>query len=489
MRNGVQLITYADRLGHGGLDTIRELLTGPFAGAFTGVHLLPFFTPYDGVDAGFDPVDHSTVDPRLGDWESVAGIAATHDVTADLIVNHISSRSVQFMDFLERGIDSRFAAMFLDFDAVFADGGSAADLAAIYRPRPGLPFTTFAVAGRERRLWTTFTPQQIDLDVSSSQARAYLHNVLDVFAGAGVSQVRLDAIGYAVKTAGTTCFMTANTVEFIEEIGNEVRARAMTSLLEVHSHYRHQLELARTVDRVYDFALPPLVLHSLYSGSAVALGNWLAMSPRNGVTVLDTHDGIGIVDVGGSESQPGLLGAAEIDSLVTGIHEASGGESRQATGEAATNLDLYQVNCTYFSALGGDDHRYLLARLIQFLSPGIPQVYYAGLLAARNDMELLAATGRGRDINRPHFGRNDIDAHLQRPVVRHLLALARFRNTHPAFDGDFTVGADNNILTMSWRSTEAALDARIDVAAATFVLRHSTAGAGATIDDWGGFDI
>jgi sucrose phosphorylase len=487
VRNGVQLITYADRLGGGGLGTIRELLTGPLDGAFTGVHLLPFFTPYDGADAGFDPVDHRAVDPRLGDWEQVARIAETHEVTADLIVNHISTRSAQFSDFQEHGDDSRYAGMFLEFDTVFPDGASAADLAIIYRPRPGLPFTTFTVAGDERRLWTTFTPQQIDLNVSSLQARAYLRDVLDAFAGAGVSQIRLDAIGYAVKTAGTSCFMNDGTMMFIEEIGGEVHARDMASLLEVHSHYTHQLELAGTVDRVYDFALPPLVLHSLYSGSTIALREWLAMSPRNSVTVLDTHDGIGIVDVAASGPRRGLLSNAEIDRLVEGIHETSDGQSRRATGTAATNLDLYQVNCSYYSALGGDDDRYLLARLIQFLSPGIPQVYYAGLFAAGNDMELLAATANGRDINRPFFDRSDVDKHLRRAVVQRLLAMARFRNTHPAFDGDFTVGGRDSLITLSWRSDGAAIEAEIDVAAATFLLRHSSAGVSATIDDWGGF--
>jgi sucrose phosphorylase len=487
VRNGVQLITYADRLGGDGLDTVRQLLTGPLAGALTGVHLLPFFTPYDGADAGFDPVDHLAVDPRLGDWEAVARIAETHAVTADLVVNHISDRSAQFIDYQEHGDDSRYAGMFLDFDSVFPDGAADADLAAIYRPRPGLPFTTFPVAQGERRLWTTFTPHQIDLDVADPQARAYLTDVLDALAAARVSQVRLDAVGYAVKTAGTACFMTDDTFSFIDEIGGEVRGRGMTSLVEVHSHYSQQLELARAVDRVYDFALPPLVLHSFYSASATALRDWLAISPRNAVTVLDTHDGIGIVDVGGSETRRGLLTAAEIDGLVNGIHEASAGESRRATGTAAANLDLYQVNCTFYSALGGDDGRYLLARLIQFLSPGIPQVYYAGLLAAGNDMGLLAATGRGRDINRPYFDRNDLDRRLRRPVVQRLLQLARFRNDHPAFDGEFAVGGEGNMLSLSWRADGASIDAEIDVSGATFVLRHSNAGRHETIDDWDGF--
>ena len=488
MRNGVHLITYADRLGGGGLDTIAELLEGPLHGAFTGVHLLPFFTPYDGADTGFDPIDHLTVDPRLGDWDRVARIAQTHDVTVDLIVNHISRRSPQFTDYLANGERSEYAGMFLDFDSVFPDGATPEQLEVIYRPRPGLPLTPVTLDdGSQRKMWTTFTPDQIDLNVAHPQGRAYLTDVLDRLAAADVSQVRLDAIGYAVKTPGTSCFMTPDTYRFIADIGAEVRSRHMSSLLEVHSHYSHQQAAAATTDRVYDFALPPLVLHALNTGSAVTLRDWLAMSPRNAVTVLDTHDGIGIVDVGPDGDQPGILTEAEVDALVEGIHTASDGESRLATGEAASNLDLYQVDCTYYSALGRDDDRYLLARLIQLLSPGIPQIYYAGLLAAPNDMELLATTGSGRDINRPYYDPKQIDAELERPVVQRLLGMARFRNRHPAFGGKFTVAGDERILRLSWDNERATLDARIDLARGTFAVRHSDQGLQGTIDHWDGF--
>jgi sucrose phosphorylase len=159
---------------------------------------------------------------------------------------------------------------------------------------------------------------------------------------------------------------------------------------------------------VYDFALPPLVLHALGSGDGAPLGRWLEIRPRNAVTVLDTHDGIGVVDVGADSSDRtlfGLLAPDDIDRLVESIHAGSQGSSRLATGAAASNLDLYQVNCTYYDALGGDDARYLLARLLQFFTPGIPQVYYVGLLAGSNDMELLARSGVGRDVNRHHYAR------------------------------------------------------------------------------------
>lgn len=485
----MQLITYADRFGRGDLSGIRELLSGPLEGVFTGVHLLPFYRPYDRVDAGFDPIDHKSVDPRLGNWESIRSIAETHDVVADLIVNHISEESPEFKDFLEKGDDSPHAGMFLEFEDVFPNGATAEELLSIYRPRPGLPFTAFTRADRSRRLlWTTFTPHQVDLDVGSPDARAYLYEILERLARAGVGVVRLDAIGYVAKKAGTSCFMTAGTYEFVDELSEGVRARGMESLLEIHSHYADQLEASRAVERVYDFALPSLILHALYSGSAGALRRWLEISPRNAVTVLDTHDGIGVVDIGPSQGRPGLLSAADLDDLVEGIHQATGGESRLATGESASNLDLYQVNATYFSAVGRDADRYLLARLIQFLCPGVPQVYYAGLLAAENDMELLHRTGVGRDINRPYFSREAVDRALEKEVVQHLLALIRFRNTHPAFAGEFALQAgQDHELALAWRNDRAWLEAVIDVGRVQFEVRHSRGGPPESIGTWADF--
>ena len=456
---------------------------------FTGVHVLPFFTPFDGADAGFDPIDHATVDPRLGSWEDIRAISQTHDVMADLIVNHASDRSHQFLDFQKRGDASAFAGMFLERRTVFPDGASNEDLRAIYRPRPRNPFTEVVMAdGSLRTMWTTFTPHQIDLDINNQQTRIYLDDVLDQFAAGGVNQVRLDAVGYAVKTPGTSCFMTRDTYEFIDQIKRSVASRAMISLLEVHAHHEEQIAVAERVDRVYDFALPPLILHALHTGSTEPLVRWLTVSPRNAYTVLDTHDGIGIIDVGPDGDRTGLLSPDQIRQLVGSIDAATAGESTLATGGSASNLDLYQVNSTFFSALGCDEDRYLLARLIQFLSPGIPQVYYAGLLASRNDMALLADTGVGRDINRPFFTLGEIQSALERPVVRRLIALARFRNTHPAFSGTFHIRpSDDHELRIRWITDDARIDAVLDITTCTFELQLVRGRARTTISSWDGF--
>jgi sucrose phosphorylase len=463
MKNQVQLITYVDRLGSGAVSDLHGLLTGPLAGLFGGVHLLPFFFPIDGADAGFDPIDHTQVDPRLGEWADIRSLTESIDVMADVIVNHMSADSPQFQDYSARGSASASHGLFLTYDAVFPQGATQAALLTIYRPRPGLPFTYATLKTGERTLlWTTFTAKQVDIDVQHPLGRAYLDGILRTLSAAGIRMVRLDAVGYAIKTAGTSCFMTPQTFAFIDEFAAQARALGIEVLVEVHAYYQRQIEIAQRVDWVYDFALPPLVLHALYFGTAEPLKRWIGLRPRNALTVLDTHDGIGIIDIGADATdragRPGLVPDAELDQLVETIHQRSQGQSRQATGAAASNLDLYQVNCTFYDALGRDDTAYLLARAIQFFLPGVPQVYYVGLLAGENDMALLARSGVGRDINRHRYTLTELSEALKRPVVQQLMALIRLRNDHAAFGGEFSVGGgSSHELVLNWRQGSAEL--------------------------------
>jgi len=212
------------------------------------------------------------------------------------------------------------------------------------------------------------------------------------------------------------------------------------------------------------------VLHALFNATSEPLKRWIGLRPANALTVLDTHDGIGIIDIGADASdraaRPGLVPPAELDALVERIHANSGGASRRATGAAASNLDLYQVNCTFYDALARDDEAYLAARAIQFFLPGVPQVYYVGLLAGENDLALLERTGVGRDINRHHYTPAEIAAALQRPVVQRLCKLIRLRNTHPAFSGRFEVlDAPSHELALRWSQGPHEATLRVDLRA------------------------
>lgn len=456
MKNKVQLITYVDRMGCGDLQALTRLLSNQLKGLFAAVHLLPFYHKIDGLDAGFDPIDHLAVDATLGSWTDVAALSKQHAVMADVIVNHMSCHSPQFEDFSINGNRSAYAGLFLTREKVFHTSNHAADIAAIYRPRPTPVFTDITLkTGQTRAFWTTFTHEQIDIDVEHPCGEQYLGDILSILSQNGVTMARLDAVGYAIKKAGTSCFMIPETYDFIDQFSKQAHALGIETLVEIHAYYQTQIDIAKRVAWVYDFALPPLLLHAYYYKKNAYLYHWLTVRPNNCITVLDTHDGIGIIDIGSDKTdrvnRPGLVPDAELDGLVERIHNACNDQSRQATGAAASNLDLYQINCTYFDALGAKPTAYLISRLVQFFMPGVPQVYYVGLLAGGNDMALLAKTQVGRDINRHYYSEAEIETALAQDVVMQLCDLIRLRNEHPAFDGTFstTLCAEKGV-TLQW---------------------------------------
>lgn len=475
MKNKVQLITYTDRLTGKNLDSLTMILKDKISGLFSGVHILPFYYPIDGSDAGFDPINHAQIDPRLGTWDDLKNLGKEIEIMADLIVNHASAQSPEFEDVLSKGRDSKYWSMFLKEKDIFPDGISEDQAKQIYRPRPGSCFTSKRLStGEEVKFWTTFTDNQIDINVESEAGRAYLERVLQLFSDNGVKIIRLDAAGYAIKRAGTSCFMTDEAFAFIDRLSERANELGMETVAEIHSHYKTQIDVAKRVNRVYDFALPPLILHSLFNKNVDALVAWLRIAPRNCLTVLDTHDGIGIIDAGPQGEKPGLLNVDEIDRLVETIHNNSEGQSRKATGSAASNVDLYQVNCTYYDALARDDLQYLLARAIQFFSPGVPQVYYGGLFAVHNDMHLLEKTNVGRDINRPYLSEMIIKNKMNDSVVRGLFKLIKLRNSSSAFDGEFSVADKEGEMILQWTNnvSEAALHVNLIKAKGTIVMKE-----------------
>lgn len=467
MKNQIQLITYVDRIGCKNINQLNDLLNNELKDLFGGVHMLPFFYPIDGEDAGFDPIDHKKVDPRLGDWQDVKELSGSVSVMADLIVNHMSADSMEFKDYLKNGEKSEFSSLFLTYDKVFPNGATEKDLLNIYRPRPGFPFTKFRlVDGSQKLVWTTFTQKQIDIDVHSKGGEKYLDDILDIYEKAGITMIRLDAAGYALKKAGASCFMIPETFDFIDQLTQKAQKHGIEVLVEIHSFYKTQIEIAKKVDFIYDFALPVLVLDTLFNANAENLKNWLNIAPRNVVTVLDTHDGIGIVDVASEGNEDGLISDEVLDKIVNKMHANSEGRSLKATGAAASNLDLYQVNCTYFEALGKDEVAYLMARAIQFFVPGIPQVYYVGLFGDENDMSLLAKTNVGRDINRHYYSKEEILQKTTDPMFMKMATLIRLRNTHPAFNGDFKpLSTPSNKLEIRWQNASDRIELKIDLIA------------------------
>ena len=456
---GASILVYAERVG-GNLGEIEKLLKGPLAD-FSGIHVLPFFHPYDGDDAGFDPIDHKIVDPRLGTWADFKRISESHELTADLIVNHASYLSPEFLDWQEKGDDSEYAGMFLTFDAVFPNGGTEEGITSFYRPRPGFPFTAYNVAGKRRLVWTTFMPSQVDIDIKHPAGQDYLERVLKALQSGGVKVVRLDAVGYAVKTPGTDSFMTPETLEFVKEITEKIHSYGMRVLVEVHAHYTQQLDIAPLVDLIYDFQTAPLLLHSFFTGTVDRLDDWFKIRPNNCLNVLDTHDGYGVIDGGPIGGRPGLITQDEMAFIFKKAEENTNGHSSIAS-VIPQWFDLpHQINATLPNILANDT-AYVISRMVQFLLPGEPQVYYVGLFNGMDDKELFEKSGQGRDVNRHNYTPAEIQEALKSPVTQAIIAMARIRRTN-AFEGSFSwevTGASS--LKLSWAGASTAIDFTFD---------------------------
>ena len=444
---GSSILVYAERVG-GNLGEIEKLLHGPLSD-FDGIHVLPFFHPYDGDDAGFDPIDHKIVDPRLGTWADFKRISETHELTADLIVNHASNLSPEFLDWQAKGTASDYDGLFLTFDVVFPNGATEEGITSFYRPRPGMPFTAYEVDGKRRLVWTTFMPSQVDIDIKHPQGQAYLRSVLDALASGGVKVVRLDAVGYAVKTPGTDSFMTAETLKFVEEITELIHSYGMRVLVEVHAHYTQQLDIAPLVDLIYDFQTAPLLLHSYFTGSVDRLDKWFAIRPNNCLNVLDTHDGYGVIDGGPIGERPGLITQDEMANIFRVAEKNTNGHSAVASVIPQWFSLPHQINATLPNIVANDT-AYVGMRAVQFFLPGEPQVYYVGLFNGMDDQELFRQTGQGRDVNRHNYTPAEISAALQQPVTQAIIALARVRKAK-AFGGsfDWQVTGDSSIM-LEW---------------------------------------
>ena len=239
---------------------------------------------------------------------------------------------------------------------------------------------------------------------------------------------------------------------------------------------------------MYDFALPALVLHALYTRDATPLRRWLEIRPHNAITVLDTHDGIGVADVGADRDSrtPGLLAQEAIDALIETIHARSRDESRLASGGAARNVDAFQINCTFYDALGRRDAEYLVARAIQCFVPGIPQIYYVGLLAGTNDLDLLRRTGEGPG-HQPaslHAGRTAARARAAgRPVARRHCCESATRT--PRFRARFHWRPRDAVrLVLVWKNGAAFARLDVDLTEMKAAVTCSADGAGAAALVW-----
>jgi sucrose 6(F)-phosphate phosphorylase len=471
--NRPQLVTYPDSLG-GTIADVAALLRGRLDELFSGVHILPPF-PSTG-DRGFAPVTYDRIDPRFGDWGDLDDLARTHAVVLDLMVNHISRRSSEFEAFARDGPHASSADLFITPDKVWPGRDAPPeDIARLFLRRSRGPFSTFTTSsGDVVTVWTTFgedeVSEQVDLDLAGPAGRDLVEGWLAGLAAHGVSMVRLDAVGYVVKKAGSTGFMVEPEIWSFLDWASSAAARFGLALLpEIHDVQRTHAKLTAHGLWTYDFALPGLVLHALVTGETRRLAAHLAGSPDLVVTTLDSHDGIPV-----RPDLEGILAPREMQLLADLAVERGGNINRiLSPSHASDGVDVHQLNITYSAALGLDDDRYLAARAIQLFARGIPQLYYVGLLAGANDHVSVASSGEGRSINRHDYTRAEVDVALDQPVVRRLLELVRLRNTHPAFDGTLHVSSDERAIRMSWANGTSAATLDVDVTSGTAIVGWS----------------
>ena len=433
LSNEIMLITYPDSMGHH-LKDLNKVLETYFNGAVGGIHILPFF-PSSG-DRGFAPLGYDSVDPSFGDWPDIEKLAEKYYLMFDFMINHISAHSAYYQNFLKYKDQSPYKDMFIRYKDFWKGGEPTQEqVDVIYKRKPRAPYVLANFAdGTSEKVWCTFGEEQIDLNCASDVTRNFIRKTLEAMVGHGASIIRLDAFAYATKKAGTNCFFVEPDIwELLQYCTDIVKPYGGEILPEIHEHYSMPVRIEKHGYYVYDFALPMLLLNALYYGQTKYLKHWLEICPRHAFTTLDTHDGIGVVDV------KDLLPDDEINRTKEDIFKFGANVKKIYNTAAYNNLDIYQVNCTYYSALGDDDNAYLLARAVQFFAPGIPQVYYTGMLAGRNDIQLLEKTKEGRNINRHYYTEDEIRSEVQRPVVKTLLDLMRFRNTCPAFNGTFSM--------------------------------------------------
>jgi len=329
---------------------------------------------------------------------------------------------------------------------------------------------------------------QMDLNAQSEKVWDFYDRTLGQLRGYGARVIRLDAFAYLHKQPGETNFFNRpGTWEYLERLQGLAGRQGLIVLPEIHAQYGQGLhtEMARNGFPIYDFFFPGLVIDALDRGTNRHLLRWIRELVANDIrtiNMLGCHDGIPAMDLRGAEvdgdSRPGLLGDDEIEALIERIIDR-GGRVKDLYGPDGRKISYYQVNATFYSALGEDDRKLRLARAIQMFMPGTPQVWYLDLLAGRND---YAAADNGgpaghKEINRTNLSVGHVEDALRQAVVRDQLNLIRLRNTSPAFQGELAVHApDERTLQLAWQHGDCRAELRADLRDHRFAITHEQAG-------------
>jgi sucrose phosphorylase len=439
----VVLITYGDSIINGkepGLEVLRRFLNKHLAEELSYVHILPFY-PYTS-DDGFSVVDYKAVNPELGDWDDVKNLGRDFKLMFDLVINHISQKSVWFQNYLDGKAPGK------DY---FIEVEPETDLSEVVRPRSLPLLTPFETATGKKHVWTTFSDDQIDLNFSNPEVLLEMVKVLLHYLENGASMIRMDAIAFLWKQIGTTCLHLPQTHEVVKLLRDVMELVNPTSILLTETNVPNKENLSYfgegdEAHMVYQFSLPPLLLHALFSGNAGYFNQWAASIPelKDNCTFFNftaSHDGIGVRPL------EGLLPEDELAGLIEGMKASGGKISTRRKNDGSDSP--YEMNITYLDAMkrtnkGTDDlqiDRFLASQTVMMEMKGIPAFYIHSLLGTHNYQEGVEQTGRARTINRRKWEEAEIEHLLENEtshnkILSELKRRINIRKKQPAFNPD-----------------------------------------------------
>ena len=499
---GVMLNAYPDSIGGNLTALIDVLRRDEFAGVFSLFYALPTIFHSD-LDRGFSIIDYDLETDLATPTDLDALRELGIELKFDLVLNHLSVASPQFHDLLKHGDASGYNDFFVDWNEFWDGNGTLHDdgyivpapehAEKLFTRKPGLPILRVTFPdGDDRFYWNTFYQQvnevdgvrsylgQMDLNAESELVWDFYRDTFEKVANYGARIVRLDAFAYLHKQVGEVNFFNEpGTWDYLERLRQIAEQNDLTLLPEIHSEYGTKLH-ERLSDRgypVYDFFFPGLVIDALDTASNRHLVQWIREILEQGlstVNMLGSHDGIPVIDLRGGADGVGLLDDSQVEAIVQRLL-ARGGRVKNLYGPDGEKISYYQVNATFFSALGESEQRLLLARAIQLFMPGTPQVWYLDLFAQPNDDAAADAAGQDghKEINRANLSIAEVEEGLAKPVVLDQLWMIRLRNISPAFAGTLEIGdSEPNRLLLRWTNGAAHATLDADLASESFTITH-----------------
>jgi sucrose phosphorylase len=413
----VILITYGDSIkkeGEKPLHTLHKFLNDHVKGIINTVHILPFF-PYSS-DDGFSVIDYKKVNPELGDWEDVEKLSKDYNLMFDAVINHISKKSEWFQEYLKG--NPKYKDYFIEQEPVD-------ELKNVTRPRTLPLLHVYETNEGKKHIWTTFSEDQIDLNYKSIDLFLEIVEILLFYAKKGAKLIRLDAIGYLWKEVGTSCIHLEQTHKMIQLFRDILDLTAKDVILITETNVPHKENISYFGDgyneaqMVYNFSLPPLVLHSFLSKNAYHISHWADTleTPSDKTTFfnfLASHDGIGVMPA------KGILKDEEIDYLVEHTLKNKGLVSYKNNPDGSKSP--YELNINYFDALYEENEdielnirKFVSAYAIVSSLKGVPGIYIHSLLGSRNYYEGVKITGMNRTINREKLNYDQLEKEINDP--------------------------------------------------------------------------